>query len=271
MPLACGNTVLTGANGSIAFVPAGTTVCLRDFSDFPSGTDVTLPDDHGFETGDIIEFEEMDGGHLDAGITTAIAAVSGVSGPFVITAIDNTVGAKDFKFATKADPDTGITLSGDGGTSTADNPLPAHIQVRAAEFEHVCNVRSFSISLDRESIDTTSLMCACTSGTTANLAEFRTAQAGYASGEGTMEVMFTESQTNLANRLLKDSLKKNQDGAAVRLYINTVCSGTSVDDSSSLYIEAPISIMGFSINVTPEDVITATVNFSFSGQPTEVL
>ena len=256
MPVACGNTVLTGANGSIAFVPAGTKVCLRDSSDFDDSTSkITLPADHGFQVGDKVDFTAKEGATLDTGLTTAT--------DYRITALE----AGPLMTVVKDSDNSAVSLASTG----ADTALPAHIEVAMTEFEHVCNVRSFSISLDRESIDTTSLMCACSSGTTANLAEFRTAQAGFASGEGTMEVMFTESQTNLANRLLKDSLKKNQDGAEVRLYINTVCNGTSVDDAASLYIEAPISIMGFSINVTPEDVITATVNFSFSGQPTEVL
>jgi hypothetical protein len=72
----------------------------------------------------------------------------------------------------------------------------------------------------------------------------------------------------MAARLIESSLKKNQDGAAARLYINTVCTAGEIDNTASAYIEAPISILGFSFSVSPEDVTTATLNFSLSGQPT---
>ena len=130
-------------------------------------------------------------------------------------------------------------------------------------------MKSFSIDLSREEIDTTVLPC--TVNTTGSLASFRTMQAGFASGSGSMEVQFTDDQTNLANRLLGNSMRRNQDGAEVRLFINTV--GTTADPSltDSLYIQAPISIMGFSLNVTPEDVIIGSLTFSLSGHPTHLL
>ena len=247
------------------FKPAGTSVCLRDFSDFPAGTDVSLPACHGFIVGDDIEFVQEDGGKLDGAITTAIPAVDDVSGPFVITSIDTS--ANTFTFATKAAPGTDITLDGDGGTGSADNPLPAHINVRLVDYSVVCQVRSVSLDLSRETLDTTSLPC----GTAAVSCEaaFRTTQPGYASGTGTMEVMFSSGQGSLANRLLADSLKSTQDGAYVKLYLNTVSNGSGgVDETASMSIAGPVSLLGFSISITPGEVTTATVNFSFSGQPT---
>ena len=96
-------------------------------------------------------------------------------------------------------------------------------------------------------------------------------QAGYASGSGSMSVQFTEDQTTLANRLLSNSMRKNQAGAEVRLFVNAVDDGTGKPDLiKSLYIQAPISIMGFSLSVTPEDVTTAELNFSLSGQPSHL-
>jgi hypothetical protein len=103
------------------------------------------------------------------------------------------------------------------------------------------------------------------------MAPFRTMQAGYASGTGTMTVQFSTDTNSLANRLLSNSMRKNQAGAEVRLFVNTVSgTGGQPDLANSLYIEAPISIMGFSISVTPEDVTTAELNFSLSGQPTKL-
>ena len=63
--------MLSGKDGTVYFKPAGTSVCLRDNSDFPAGNDVTLPKCHGFVVGDFINFKEEDGGHLDSGVTDA--------------------------------------------------------------------------------------------------------------------------------------------------------------------------------------------------------
>ena len=368
--------------------PAGTTVCLRDNSDFKPGTDVTLPNCHGFKVGDEIEFlEDGDGtqplavgsrGHLDSAITTAIALNSAnVSGPFVITSIDTKASPNTFKFATKAVPGTNITLLGDGGKGTpvggvpatftpvtalpttngtygadettsavatetngngrgltvdvvkdaagnvaaigsitvnaggtgykvgdeitikgdalggtatspandikitvatasaitggGDNDLPRHIEVRMTEHQVVCQVANFSLSLERDEIETTSLPCT-TGGNAGCLAPFKTKQSGFAEGSGSMEINFTPEQSTLANRLIADSLKKDQNGASVRLFINTVSGANAgeVDLSQSLYIEAPIVILGFSIDVSPEEAITAEVDFSFSGQPSHL-
>jgi len=251
----------------VYFKPAGTSVCLRDYSDFPAGTDVTLPECHAFVVGDVIQFTQEDSGVLDGAITTAIPLSGQTSGPFVITGIDNTAGAKNFEFATKAAPGTGITLAGDGGTGSADTPLPAHINVSLADFMVVCQVRSVSLDLSREELDTTALQC--TTGTAATCdAPFRTTQSGYTSGSGTMEVMFSSDQSSLANRLLASSLRSDQSGAEVKLYLDTVQGATGPDDAQSMYISGPITLLGFSLNVTPGEITTATVNFSFAGQPT---
>jgi hypothetical protein len=86
-----------------------------------------------------------------------------------------------------------------------------------------------------------------------------------------MTVQFTSDQNTLANRLLANSMRKNQSGAEVRLFVNTVDDGTGAPDlGKSLYIQAPISILGFNLSVTPEDVTTAELNFSLSGQPTHL-
>jgi hypothetical protein len=160
---------------------------------------------------------------------------------------------------------TASPITAGGDTAGAAN----HINIDYAEFAAVCQVKEFSIDLSRESIDTTSLPCG--TGTSSAQAPFRTQQAGYASGEGSMTVQFTEDQNSLANRLLANSMRKNQSGAEVRLFVNAVDDGTGKPDlSKSLYIQAPISILGFNLSVTPEDVTTAELNFSLSGQPTHL-
>ena len=132
----------------------------------------------------------------------------------------------------------------------------------------VCQVRSVSLDLSREELDTTALPCSTNDTNASCDAPFRTTQSGYTSGSGTMEVMFTSDQGSLANRLLASSLRADQGGAEVKLYIDTVAGTGGPDDTQSMFISGPITLLGFSLNVTPGEVTTATVNFTFSGQPT---
>ena len=71
MPVACGNTVLTGDSGSVSFTPAGTYVCLLDFTDFPTADPgkITLPEGQGFLVGDVVQFTAEGGATLVGGLT----------------------------------------------------------------------------------------------------------------------------------------------------------------------------------------------------------
>jgi len=249
---------LTGEDGSVWFQPASTEFCLKDHTDFPAGTSITVPSDHDFRVNDPVKFTAQGTGHIDANLTAGTTY-------YVVSKTATTIDV-----ATAAGG-SALTLAGDGGTGSADsaNTGVNHIKIDYADFAAVCQVKSFTIDLTREEIDTTVLPC--TVNTSGSLASFRTMQAGFASGSGSMEVQFTDDQTNLANRLLGNSMRKNQDGASVRLFINTVGTTATPSLSDSLYIEAPISIMGFSLNVSPEDVIVGSLNFSLSGQPTHLL
>ena len=265
MPIACTQTVLTGQDGAIYFQPSATQFCLKDFTDFPAGSVITVPSSNDYRVGDPVTFTEEGGGNLDSALTPGTEY-------FVVARTDTTISVS----ATAGGAP--ITLNGDGGAGTSDTPGNAnHIKIDYSEFKAVCQVKSFSLNLSREEIDTTTLPCGIGGGgggSDAKWAPFRTKQAGYADGSGSMEVQFTTDQEALANRLLANSMMKNQSGAEVRLFINTVA-GTGLganqpDLSKSLYIQAPISILGFSLNVSPEEVITASLNFSLSGQPSKL-
>ncbi|MFZ9260922.1 MAG: hypothetical protein ACO23G_10845 [Limnohabitans sp.] len=245
--------MLTGVDGSIQFTPAGTEFCLKDFSDFPAGTAITVPSGHEYRVGDQVKFTEEGAAVLDSALTAGTA--------YTISAVTATSITLD-----------GVTLNGDGGSGTADTAGAAnHINIDFAEFLSVCQVKGFSLSLTRESIDTTVLPCGQASGN-GKMAPFRTSQSGYASGEGSMQVQFTDDQTSLANRLLANSMLTNQGGAEVRLFVSTKYDALgAVDTTNSLYVEGPISIQGFSLSVTPEEAIVADLQFTFSGQPTKIL
>ena len=254
MPVACGNTVLTGDSGSVAFTPAGTTVCLLDFTDFPTADPglIQLPVGHGFLVGDVVQFSIEGGATLVTGLSEDtdyhIVAISADSK----ATVSATAGGDGVSFTNSLSEDT------EGG----------HINMKLTEFTSVCNVVSFDFSLDREQIETTSLSCGCSADGT-GLASFKTYQAGYIDGTGSVEVQFTSDQGSMASRVIGSSLKKDQLGAQVRLYINTVCAADgTLDNAASAYIEAPVTLLGFSFSVSPADVTTATIQFALAGQPT---
>ena len=245
--------MLTGVDGSIQFTPAGTEFCLKDYSDFPAGPEITVPSGHEYRVGDQVKFTVEGAAVLDSALTAGFV--------YTILAVTTTSISVD-----------GISLNGDGGTGSDDTAgAENHINIDFADFLSVCQVKGFSLSLTRESIDTTTLSCGQASGN-GKMAPFRTSQSGYASGEGSMQVQFTDDQTSLANRLLANSMLANQGGAEVRLFVSTKYDATGkVDEASSLYVEGPISIQGFSLSVSPEEAIVADLQFTFSGQPTKIL
>ena len=96
----------------------------------------------------------------------------------------------------------------------------------------------------------------------AELASFRKTQAGFATATGTLEVYFSCDQESTANKLLTGSLQKTQGSATVRLYVctKTNADGT-IDEDSSLFIEADVQLLGLSFSVDPDNPTTATINF----------
>jgi hypothetical protein len=250
MPVACSTSTLTGQEGSIYFQPAGTEFCLLDYTDFAAGTSITVPSSNDFRVGDAVKFTEEGTANLDSALTAGTTY-------YVVTRSATAISVS----ATSGG--SAITLNGDGGTGSADTAGAAnHIKVDMADFQVVCQVREFSVEITREELDVTTLPCS-TASVGSKWASFRTTQAGFASGTGSMTVYFTDDQTALANRLLSNVLLKNQQGAAVKLYVNTVSDGAGgVDDANSLYIESEVSLNSMSVSVNPDDATSAELAFS---------
>ena len=258
--ISCSSSSLTGQEGAIYFQPAGTQWCLSDFTDFPVGDAIKVPADHDYKVGDPVVFAEEGSASLDtalsAGVTYDVVAVTSAT----------------IKVAAKGST-TPITLKGDGGTGTADTlGTSNHIKVDFAEFGAVCQVKEFSLEIQREELDVTTLPCGVGGGSR-KYAQFRKTQPGYASGTGNMTVQFTDDQTSLANRLLANVMLRSQVGAEVKLYVNAVANatGNAPDDAKSIYVQAPISITNMSLSVNPDDPTTAELSYSISGQPTSLL
>lgn len=246
MPVACSSQSLTGQEGSIYFSPSGTKWCLQDFADFPAGTDITVPSGSDYRVNDPLKFTVVGTATLDSALTAGTV--------YYVTNIST----NKIKVSATAGG-TAITLQGDGGTGSANKS--GHINVAYSEAAAVASVREFSISIERELLDVTTLPGGVTGAS--KYAPFRSNQPGYASATGTMTVYFTDSQTSLANRLLGNVVLKSQEGAAVKLYVNTVDNGSGgVDDASSIFVEADVTITGLDLTVNPDDPTTAELSFN---------
>ena len=264
MPVACNTSALTGQDGAVFFEPAGTEFCLEDFSDFPAGTEITVPTDNDYQLGDPVAFYEEGTANLDGSLTASV--VGGVITPYYVVAIAVDRSTISVSLTSGG---TAVTIAGDGGTGSANTPGAAnHIKIEYAEFAAICQVREFSLEISREELDVTTLPCGPQSAS--RYASFRKIQPSYASGTGSMTVYFTDDQTSLANRLISNVLLKDQQGAKVKLYVNAVYSGGSVDDTASMYVEAGVRLSSMSMSANPDDPTTAELSFSIIN-PTHIL
>ena len=248
MPVACSQSALTGQEGSIYFSPGGTKWCLKDNTDFPSGASgITVPSGHDFRVNDPVKFLVVGDATLDTNLTASTATY------YVIAVTATTI-----KVAASLGG-TNISLAGDGGTGSADKT--GHINVQYAAAAAVSQVREFSISIEREMLDVTTLPGGVSG--VSKYAPFRNNQPGFATASGSMTVYFTDSQTSLANRLLGNVLLKSPEGAAVKLYVDCVDNGSgAVDDANSIYVDADVTITGMNLNVNPDDATTGELTFN---------
>ena len=197
-------------------------------------------------------------------ITTAGTGYDTTAGSITLTGGRNASGDAIDKVA----PTTAATATATLTTTREDST--GHINVAYAEFDLVCMVQDWSIDFSRETIDITTLPCKI-GGSADKFAGFRTSIPGFASGSGSMSVLFSGEQTSLSGRLIANSLLKNQAGATVKFYVKAIeGAGNVLDDTLSSYIEAPISLDGFSISVNTTDAIVASINFSLSAPPTHL-
>ncbi len=249
MAIACSSSALTGQSGSVYFTPAGTEFCLQDFVDFPAGTAITVPAGNDFEVGDPVVFSVEGGGSLDTALVAGTQYYVVVATSVTIQ-VSATIGG------------TAVTLNGDGGTGSADSA--GHVNVSFDPFGAVCDVQSFSIEISREELDTTTLPCGVGAGG-GKFATFRSTQAGYASATGTITLFFSDNAQSIGQRMLANVMLKDQGGARVRLFNNTISDGASTpapDLAKSSFIEGDITLTGVNLDVNPDDPQQGEVTFS---------
>ena len=243
-PVACSTSALTGQDGSLYYTPAGTKWCLlaADFDD--AGNTITVDARHDFRVGDPVTFAVEGTATIDSGLTAGQGYV-----------VETVVGDKITL--------TGVTIAGDGTDGNG------HVKIFYDPFGAVCQIQQWDLEITRESLDVTTLPCGVGSGgaTAGKYAKFKKFQPGYAEGSGSMTIIFTDNDDALGQRMLDNVMLSSQEGARVRLFVNTISDGgtpAAPDLTNSMYIEADISMNSMSVSVNPDDPITAEVGYTVS-------
>ena len=253
MPVTCSTSALTGQDGSLYYTPSATKFCLLDWTDFPAGDVITVPTQHDFRVGDPVIFQEEDSANLCDELTAGTQY-------YIVAVTASTISVSDTKGG------GAITITQSGGTGGADTS-GGHINVMYDPFGAVCQIQSWDLSIERESLDVTTLNCGVQANALAGkYAPFRRTQAGYATGSGTITVLFTNNDDALGQRMLDNVLLTKQEGARVQLFIDTQASTTPglPDYTNSIYIEASIALESMSISVDPDNPVTAEIGYTIS-------
>ena len=79
---------------------------------------------------------------------------------------------------------------------------------------------------------------------------------------------FTDDDTTIASRLIEDVTQRKQAGATFKLYMDTVLSSGTPDDTKSRSIEMEAVLTSASFSVTPDDAQTVSVSFRPTAAPT---
>jgi len=249
-PISCSSSALTGQTGSVFYQPAGTDYCLQDYSDFPAGNDITVPTDSDYQIGDPVVFTVKGTASLDSALTAGTTY-------YVVS-----VPAGKIQVGTAAGG-SAITLAGDGGTGSANTAGNAnHINVTYAEWAAIASVNNWSLSIEREQLDVTTLP-AGVSGSS-KFAPSRAFVPGFATYSGSMSLYFSDNP-GLGARLQSNIMLKSQAGAKVRLFNNTVSDGASTpapDLAASSWVEGDITMTSLSFEVNPDDPQSGEVEFT---------
>jgi len=247
-------TVLSGTSGALYYKPAGTTATFTESAVDAAGDDITVAPYLGFKVGDPVQFSVINVNTGAAGTGTLPGGISAATTYYVIAYTAST-GVMQVS-ATLGGSSVAIT---DDGTAVTPNIF----QVAYASFESVAEVREWSFEITREEIDVTTIGQAA-----GQTVPFRSYISGFADGSGSATVYTTDEDTSIASRLVQDVLQREQNGATMKLYIDRVVSGGSVNDTTSRSIQVPVILTSANFTVNPDDGQSVEISFRPSGAPT---
>lgn len=240
-------TVLSGTSGALYYKPAGTSVTTLAAGAFPAtGSDITVGTFLGFKVNDPVTLA------YPSGATTTGAIAAGAY--FVLTYVEAT------GVMTVSSTVGGSAVSATAAPTTFGTAF-ASINYTAAE--SVGQVREWSFEITRAEIDVTTI-----GQTVSGTAPFRAYIPGFADGSGSATVYTTDDDTSLSSRLIEDVIKREQNGATMKLYIDRILSSGTPDDTTSRSIEVPVILTSASLTVNPDDGQSVEIAFRPSAAPT---
>jgi hypothetical protein len=265
---------LAGGKAKIAATKGGTAITLNgDGGGAGSGIASVAVGTAGagYANGNYTNVTLKQGANVSAKATVTVAGGVPTIGAITTPGSGYTTGAGSISLSggdngsgTAIDAAAPTTVYAGTPTLTANSDSAGHANMTYSLSDALCGVKSWSLELSRDSIDVTTLPCKV--GNASKYAGFKSSLGGFASGEGSMTVLMTKG-TSQANRLLANSLYKNST-AKVKLYLEAgVATGGAVDDTTSNYIEATVSLQGFSTGVSVEDAVECEISFSLLGTP----
>jgi len=246
-------TVLSGTSGALYYKPAGTTSSFAE-SNVNTGADtITVATYLNLKVGDPVQFSVINTQTGGAGTGTLPAGIA-LSTTYYVIAYAASTGVLQVSATLGG---ATITITDDGTAVT-----PNAFQVAYAAFAVVGQVREWSFEINRAEIDVTTI-----GQTPGQYVPFRSYISGFGDGTGSATVYMTDEDASLGNRMIEDVLQRNQTGAAFKLYIDQVFSGSSVNEAESRSIEFEAVLTSASMNVTPDDAQSVSVSFRPSGTP----
>lgn len=241
-------TVLSGVSGAFYYKPAGTTATFGESAVTIGSDTINVGPNFNFKPGDPVKFNFRNTLTDGVGSGTLPAPLSSATTYYVVS-YSSSSGALSVSASATLTPVVDIT---DDGTVAAPNKF----EVFYASFAVVAEVRDWSLEISRAEIDVTTI-----GQTLGQYVPFRTYISGFGDANGTANVYMTDEDNALANRLVQDVLLRKQVGASMKLYLERIESGGTVDDTKSRSIEMPVTLTSASLNVNPDDAQSVAINF----------
>ena len=247
-------TVLSGTSGALYYSPAGTTVTFGEAAVSVADDEITVASYLNFKVGDPVVFSVV---NTETGATGTGTLPAGITAGTTYYVIAYTASTGVLQVSDTAGGST-ITIT-DTGTIVAPNAF----QVAYAAPAVVGSVREWSFEITRSEIDVTTI-----GQEIGQYAPFRSYITGFADGSGSATVYTTDDDTTLASRMIEDVIQRSQAGATMKLYIDRLVSGGTVDDTTSRSITVPVILTSASLTVNPDDGQSVEIAFRPSSAPT---
>lgn len=247
-------TVLSGTSGALYYSPAGTKATFGESAVDVLNDEITVDTYLNFKVGDPVKFSVV---NVNTGASGTGTLPAGITSGTTYYVIAYTASTGVLQVSATAGGST-ITIT-DDGTAVSPNAF----QVEYAAPAVVGSVREWSFEITRSEIDVTTI-----GQTIGQYAPFRSYITGFADGSGSATVYTTDDDTTLASRMIEDVIQRSQAGATMKLYIDRISSGGSIDDTLSRSITVPVILTSASLTVNPDDGQSVEIAFRPSEAPT---